>query len=111
MYERFDGKGFPDGQAGKDIPLGARILAIGDTYADLTQNPRNPYRKIARRPTRRCDVLCEAQGDHLRSEPRRPLPAHVVLGEDLKAPPPRQPLRARSSSIPTPRRRPSSSSA
>jgi response regulator RpfG family c-di-GMP phosphodiesterase len=46
MYERYDGKGFPDGQAGKDIPLGARVLAICDTYADLTQNPRNPYRKM-----------------------------------------------------------------
>jgi response regulator RpfG family c-di-GMP phosphodiesterase len=45
MYERYDGKGFPDGIGGKDIPLGARILAICDTYADLTGNPRNPFRK------------------------------------------------------------------
>ena len=45
MYERWDGKGFPDGIGGKDIPLGARILAICDTYADLTLNPRNPFRK------------------------------------------------------------------
>jgi response regulator RpfG family c-di-GMP phosphodiesterase len=45
MYERYDGKGFPDGLGGKDIPLGTRILAICDTYADLTSNPRNPYRK------------------------------------------------------------------
>ena len=46
MYERFDGRGFPLGLAGKDIPLGARILAVADTYADLTQNPRNPARKM-----------------------------------------------------------------
>lgn len=46
MYERFDGKGFPLGLSGKDIPLGARILAVADTYADLTQNPRNPARKM-----------------------------------------------------------------
>ncbi len=46
MYERFDGKGFPLGLAGKDIPLGARILAVADTYADLTQNPRNPARRM-----------------------------------------------------------------
>jgi response regulator RpfG family c-di-GMP phosphodiesterase len=46
MYERYDGKGFPDGLGGKDIPLGSRILAICDTYADLTSNPRNPYRKV-----------------------------------------------------------------
>ncbi len=45
MYERVDGKGIPDGMAGKEIPLGARILAMADTYADLTANPRNPYRR------------------------------------------------------------------
>lgn len=45
MYERFDGTGFPAGLRGKEIPLGARILAIVDTYADLTQNHRNPFRR------------------------------------------------------------------
>ncbi len=44
MYERLDGTGFPTGLRGKEIPLGARILAITDTYADLTQNTRNPFR-------------------------------------------------------------------
>jgi len=34
-HEHFDGKGFPDGRAGADIPLGARILAIVDAYDDL----------------------------------------------------------------------------
>lgn len=46
LYERFDGKGFPDGLAGKDIPYGARVLAIVETYCDLVGNARNPYRKI-----------------------------------------------------------------
>jgi response regulator RpfG family c-di-GMP phosphodiesterase len=45
MYERYDGKGFPDGLAGKEIPLASRVLALVDTYVDLTQNPRNPMRK------------------------------------------------------------------
>ncbi|MBN1774671.1 MAG: DUF4388 domain-containing protein [Deltaproteobacteria bacterium] len=45
MYERFDGTGFPTGLRGKEIPLGGRILAIVDTYADLTQNTRNPFRR------------------------------------------------------------------
>jgi response regulator RpfG family c-di-GMP phosphodiesterase len=45
MYEHFDGSGFPQGLAGKEIPLGSRIVALCDTYADLTQNTRNPYRK------------------------------------------------------------------
>jgi response regulator RpfG family c-di-GMP phosphodiesterase len=61
MYERFDGQGFPNGQGGKDIPLGARIIAVVDTYADLTQNPRNPYRKILR-PAEACDVLAQYRG-------------------------------------------------
>jgi response regulator RpfG family c-di-GMP phosphodiesterase len=58
MYERFDGDGFPGGLSGKEIPLGARILAIVDTYADLIQNPRNPYRKTLR-PFEACEVLAE----------------------------------------------------
>ena len=45
MYERVDGKGFPDGLKRGNIPLGARILAMADTFADLTMNTRNPFRK------------------------------------------------------------------
>lgn len=46
QYERFDGQGFPDRRAGKDVPLSARILAIAESYADLTANPRNPFRRV-----------------------------------------------------------------
>ncbi len=46
MYERWDGQGFPDRLAGKDIAYGARVLAMVETYADLTANERNPYRKV-----------------------------------------------------------------
>jgi diguanylate cyclase (GGDEF)-like protein/putative nucleotidyltransferase with HDIG domain len=31
-HERFDGKGYPNGIAGKKIPLGARVLAIADAF-------------------------------------------------------------------------------
>jgi response regulator RpfG family c-di-GMP phosphodiesterase len=61
MYERYDGQGIPNGQGGKEIPLGARILSVADTYADLTQNPRNPYRKILR-PFEACEVLLQYRG-------------------------------------------------
>jgi response regulator RpfG family c-di-GMP phosphodiesterase len=46
MYERFDGKGFPAGVANKDISLGARMLAVVDSYADITSNPKNPARRV-----------------------------------------------------------------
>jgi response regulator RpfG family c-di-GMP phosphodiesterase len=40
-YERFDGKGFPERLSGKDIPLGARVLAVVESYIDLTQTKAN----------------------------------------------------------------------
>jgi hypothetical protein len=42
-HERYDGQGYPDRLAGEDIPLGARILALADSYDALT-SPR-PYRR------------------------------------------------------------------
>jgi putative two-component system response regulator len=41
-HERWDGKGYPDGLAGDQIPLGARIVAIADAYNAML-SPR-PYR-------------------------------------------------------------------
>ncbi len=49
LHERWDGKGFPHKRAGKDIPMGARVLAIAETYADLIANPKNPYRRTLTR--------------------------------------------------------------
>lgn len=37
-HERWDGKGFPVGVEGKDIPLAARLVAVVDTF-DRLQNP------------------------------------------------------------------------
>ncbi|WP_437835220.1 HD domain-containing phosphohydrolase [Sorangium sp. So ce1153] len=83
MYERYDGSGFPDGLSGKEIPLGARILAVADTYADLTQNPRNPYRK-ALRPPEACDVLAQYRGTIF--DPNIvDLFRQVMTGDDMRA--------------------------
>lgn len=35
-HERWDGTGYPDGLAGEDIPLGSRIIAVCEAYADMT---------------------------------------------------------------------------
>ncbi len=45
LYERADGQGFPDRLSGKEIPLGARVLAIVETYVDLTGHAGNAFRK------------------------------------------------------------------
>ena len=83
MYERYDGKGLPDGSSEKEIALGARLLAIADTYADLTQNPRNPFRKTLR-PVQACEVLERYRGSVF--DPNLvDLFKHTVTGEDLKA--------------------------
>jgi response regulator RpfG family c-di-GMP phosphodiesterase len=36
-HERYDGKGFPDGHAGDQIPQGARILALANAFVGLQQ--------------------------------------------------------------------------
>jgi putative two-component system response regulator len=41
-HERVDGKGYPDGLFGEQIPLGARIVAIADAYAAMLSH--RPYR-------------------------------------------------------------------
>jgi putative nucleotidyltransferase with HDIG domain len=41
-HERFDGSGYPRGLKGEQIPLGARILAIADTFDAMTSD--RPYR-------------------------------------------------------------------
>src|SRR5882757_4750095 len=43
-HERFDGAGYPDGLAGEEIPLGARIIGVCDAYDAMTSS--RPYRRI-----------------------------------------------------------------
>lgn len=42
-HERYDGKGYPDGLKGEDIPLGARVVAVVDSYSAMIS--KRPYRK------------------------------------------------------------------
>ena len=37
-HERYDGKGYPDGKAGEEIPFFARIIAVADSYDAMTSN-------------------------------------------------------------------------
>ena len=42
-HERYDGKGYPDGLKGEEIPLPARIIGVADAYDAMTSN--RSYRK------------------------------------------------------------------
>jgi response regulator RpfG family c-di-GMP phosphodiesterase len=55
-FERFDGGGFPERLSGKEIPLGARILAVAESYIDLTQSRANGLgRRVSAEEA--CDAL------------------------------------------------------
>lgn len=43
-HERWDGAGYPDGLAGEEIPLEARVMAVCDTYETLTAG--RPYQDV-----------------------------------------------------------------
>jgi HD-GYP domain-containing protein (c-di-GMP phosphodiesterase class II) len=51
-HERLDGTGYPDGLTGAAIPLGARIIAVADTFDAITST--RPYR-----PARTHDAAIE----------------------------------------------------
>jgi len=79
LYERFDGAGFPDRLTGKDVPMGARILAVVETYADLTAHAKNPYRQRLT-PAQACEAVKGFEGkifDPTLCDVLR----HVVLGD------------------------------
>lgn len=58
-HERFDGRGYPDGLAGKEIPIGARLMAVADAYDAMTSN--RPYRE-AMPPERAREQLLAGKG-------------------------------------------------
>ncbi|HZV55476.1 MAG TPA: HD domain-containing phosphohydrolase [Rhodocyclaceae bacterium] len=72
-HERYDGKGYPDGLAGEEIPLSARIVAIADVFDALISN--RPYKAAWR--------FAEVQ-DWMRSESGKhfdPLLVEVFLSD------------------------------
>ncbi|HET7745982.1 MAG TPA: HD domain-containing phosphohydrolase [Vicinamibacteria bacterium] len=44
-HERWDGTGYPTGQSGEEIPLGARVIAVADAFDAMTrETPHGPRR-------------------------------------------------------------------
>jgi len=42
-HEKFDGSGYPDGLTGREIPVGARVICVADTFMVITDG--RPYRR------------------------------------------------------------------
>ena len=77
-HERMDGKGYPDGLAGDEIPLPARIVLVADAFDALTSD--RPYRRgrhtleaieelEANAGTQFCPLVVEALRRVYREEP------------------------------------------
>lgn len=76
-HERWDGKGYPDGLIGHNIPLSARIMAVADCYdalrADRCYRKGFPHSKVKA-------MIIEEQGTHFDPEVCR---AFLALEEDF----------------------------
>ena len=75
-HERLDGAGYPDGLAGTDIPLGARIIAVADTFDALTST--RAYRS-PRKQKLALEILSKESGEAARRRGREGVPP-VLLG-------------------------------
>ncbi|MFZ4441288.1 MAG: HD-GYP domain-containing protein [Syntrophales bacterium] len=60
-HEKWDGSGYPDGLAGEEIPLTARIMAVADVYDALRS--KRPY-KPAFTHEKSCGIIKEGSGRH-----------------------------------------------
>ena len=54
-HERYDGKGYPRGLKGEDVPLEARVFAVIDTYDAMTSD--RPYRKALSTDTAKEEIV------------------------------------------------------
>ncbi len=61
-HERLDGRGYPDGLAGSEIPLGARIIAVADTFDAITSS--RAYRPAGTQK-KALDILSKEAGSQL----------------------------------------------
>jgi response regulator RpfG family c-di-GMP phosphodiesterase len=57
-HERWDGRGYPDGLGGREIPLGARIFAVADSLDAMTSN--RPYRRAMSWKTASAEIVAQS---------------------------------------------------
>jgi response regulator RpfG family c-di-GMP phosphodiesterase len=58
-HERWDGGGYPDGTAGTDIPLAARVFAVADALDAMTSD--RPYRPARAWEDAGREIVCESK--------------------------------------------------
>jgi HD-GYP domain-containing protein (c-di-GMP phosphodiesterase class II) len=76
-HERWDGGGYPDGLAGEQIPLAARIIAACDTYDAIVTD--RPYRPARTQKQARAEMLRVA-GSQLDADAVQALLAELAAG-------------------------------
>jgi HD-GYP domain-containing protein (c-di-GMP phosphodiesterase class II) len=77
-HERWDGRGYPDGLARDEIPLGARIFAVADAFDAMTSH--RPYRRAMSWSAARKEIL----GQRRRQFDDGVVDAFLSVEEDLR---------------------------
>ncbi len=80
--ERFDGTGYPSGLKGEQIPLGARIIAVAEAYADMTADRPYSYVKNPAEAMAEMESLSGTQFDGMLVR----LLTHQLRGEKITRP-------------------------
>jgi GGDEF domain-containing protein len=97
-HERYDGRGYPAGLEGQDIPLAARVLAVLEAYSAMTHE--RPHR-APRSADQACEELIEHAGSQFDPECVQLLVERIRLGPP---PPSEEPLEGLLESLPLDRR-------
>ncbi|MFW6150371.1 MAG: diguanylate cyclase [Chloroflexota bacterium] len=81
-HERWDGTGYPEGLRGKQIPLGARILAIADAFAAMSSV--RPYR-VAHQTDKILEEIRRSAGTHFDPDLAEQLLKLIEAGAPIEA--------------------------
>lgn len=65
-HERYDGTGYPEGLAGREIPLAARICAVADTYEGIIS--WKPYKKKQTTSREAVEIIVSESGKQFQPE-------------------------------------------
>lgn len=71
-HERYDGKGYPEGRAGEDIPFIARMICVADSFDAMNSN------RVYRKSLTRDDIIREIESN--KGSQFDPRIADIMLG-------------------------------